>query len=81
MEEIEDVRARGLRYCAREDTFVGQDPDAPLENGDRNVAVEFFMPADRCSHLGLPPPPTHPPTLLGPSSHPHFLSHYLHPIF
>ncbi len=53
MEEIEDVRARGLRYCAREDTFVGQDPDAPLENGDRNVDVEFFMPADMCSHFGI----------------------------
>jgi hypothetical protein len=47
------VRARGLRYCAREDTFVGQDPDAPLESGDRNVAVEFLMPADMCSHFGL----------------------------
>jgi hypothetical protein len=53
MEEIEDVRARGLRYCVREDTFVGQDPDAPLESGDRNVAVEFFMPADMCSHFRL----------------------------
>ena len=53
MEEIEDVRVRGLRYCAREDTFVGQDPDAPLESGDRNVAVDFFMPADMCSHFGI----------------------------
>ena len=53
MEEIEDVRSRGLRYCAKEDTFVGQDPTAPLERGDRNVEVEFFMPADMCSHFGL----------------------------
>jgi hypothetical protein len=53
MEEIEDVRVRGLRYCASADTFVGQDPDQPLKDGDRNVAVEFFMPADMCSHFGL----------------------------
>jgi hypothetical protein len=53
LEEIEDVRDRGLRYSASEDTFVGQDPTAQLEEGDRNVAVEFFMPADMCSHFGL----------------------------
>jgi len=53
LEEIEDVRLRGLRYSASEDTFVGQDPTAQLEEGDRNVAVEFFMPADMCSHFGL----------------------------
>ena len=53
LDEIEDVKSRGLRYCAKEDTFVGQDPDAPLEDGDRNVAVEFFVPADMCSHFGL----------------------------
>jgi len=53
LEEIEDVQARGLRYSASEDTFVGQDPTAPLEKGDRNVAVEFFMPADMCAHFGL----------------------------
>ena len=53
LEEIEDLRARGLRYCAKEDTFVGQDPSAPLESGDRNVEVEFFLPADMCSHFGL----------------------------
>ncbi len=29
LEEIEDVRSRCLRYCANEDTFVGQNPDAP----------------------------------------------------
>jgi hypothetical protein len=39
MEEIEDVRNRGLRYCAKADTFVGQDPDAPMESGDRKVEV------------------------------------------
>ena len=53
MEEIEDVRDRGLRYCAKADTFVGQNPDAPLESGDRKVEVEFFVPADMCSHFGL----------------------------
>jgi hypothetical protein len=53
LEEIEDLRARGLRYCAKEDTFVGQDPSAPLESGDRKVEVEFFLPADMCSHFGL----------------------------
>ena len=50
MEEIEDVLVRGLRYCAKADTFVGQDPGAELESGDRNVTVDFFMPADMCSH-------------------------------
>jgi hypothetical protein len=53
MEEIEEVSANGLRYCAKEDTYVGQDPKAPLEKDDRNVAVEFFLPADMCSHFGL----------------------------
>ena len=49
MEEIEDVRNRGLRYCAKADTFVGQNPDAPLESGDRKVEVEFFVPRARTS--------------------------------
>jgi hypothetical protein len=53
LEEIKDVWARCLCYCAIEDTFVGQDPDAPLGSGDCNVEVEFFMPADMCSHFGL----------------------------
>ena len=47
------MRDRGLRYSASEDTFVGQDPTAPLQEGDRNVDVEFFMPADMCAHFGL----------------------------
>ncbi len=47
------MRSRSLRYCANEDTFVGQNPDAPLGSGDSNVEVEFFMPADMCSHFGL----------------------------
>ena len=54
MEEIEEVSANGrLRYCGNEDTFVGQDPKAPLKNNDRNVAAEFFVPADMCSHFCL----------------------------
>ena len=53
MEEIQDVLDRGLRYCAKADTFVGQDPGAPMESGDRNVAVDFVVPADMCSHFGI----------------------------
>jgi hypothetical protein len=55
LEEIEDVLpvSRGLRYCAKEDSFVGQDAAAPLESGDQNVEVEFFMPVDMCAHFGL----------------------------
>ncbi len=50
IKEIEDVLSRGLRYCAREDTFVGQDPDAPLESGDRTSQWSSSCP---CSHLGI----------------------------
>jgi hypothetical protein len=32
MEEIEEVSANGLRYCAKEDTYVGQDLKAITGN-------------------------------------------------
>ncbi len=32
LEEIEDFRASCLRYCAKEDTFVSQDPTAQLKS-------------------------------------------------
>ncbi len=47
------MRSRGLRYCAREDTFVGQDPDASLGSCDLKVEVEFSMPGDMCLHFSL----------------------------
>ncbi len=48
MEEIEEVSANGLHYCAKEDTYVRR-----WKKDDRNVAVEIFLPADMCSHDGL----------------------------
>ena len=51
--EIESVRVNGLRYCAEQDAFVDPDPAAPLGEGDRNIAVDFVIPAEMCSHFGL----------------------------
>ena len=53
LKEMADVQKRGLRYSAEKDMYLGQDPDSPLKEGDRNVAVEFVMPADMCAHFGL----------------------------
>jgi hypothetical protein len=53
LQDLEDVRDRGLRYCWEKDTYLGQDPGAELQQGDRNVTVDFFMPADMCALFGL----------------------------
>ena len=53
LQDIEDVRERGLRYSQENDAYLGQDPDAELKPGDRQVAVEFLMPADMCALFGL----------------------------
>jgi hypothetical protein len=41
LKQMEEVRASGLRYCAKLDTFLKQDPEAPLIGDDRNVQIEF----------------------------------------
>ena len=53
LQDMEDVRVRGLRYSAEHDSYLGQNPDDPLKDGDWNVAVDFFMPADMCALFGL----------------------------
>ena len=53
LHQMQEVRSNGLRYCAKEDTYLKQDPKAPLLPGDRNVEIEFVIPADMCALFGL----------------------------
>ena len=55
LEQMRDVRENGLRYCAQKDTYLGQtqNPKADKQVGDRDVQVEFVIPADMCALFGL----------------------------
>ena len=53
LEKIEDVRTRGVRYSAENNTFLGQAPIAPLDpqSNDRPIEVDFCIPAYICTAL------------------------------
>ena len=47
----------GLRYSAEHDTFLNQVGNdgvkAPLKSGDRDVGLDWVLPADMAAHIGL----------------------------
>ena len=55
--EIQDLRVHGLRYSAEHDTFLNQVGEngvkAPLKSGDRDVGLDWVLPADTAAHIGL----------------------------
>jgi hypothetical protein len=57
LKEIKELEEHGIRYTASKGTFLGQvgpkGEKEPLQEGDRDVKVEFQMPADMAAHVGL----------------------------
>ena len=53
LEQMQEVRTNGLRYCSEKDAYLDQNPGAALMGDDRNVEVEFVLPADMCALFGL----------------------------